>query len=139
MNVGITRAKELLVVVGNGNILKRDPYWKGFLGFVLRNRLYVFFVLCFHPMISVITVSYVCPKLMQYDLTLERHRYVGPTLDIEMDGNYISRLECVCLSPLLYQVHILNSDRRPTQIALGPRPRAQANPSKSCQRYWHEL
>ncbi|RDB23524.1 RNA helicase Mov10l1 [Hypsizygus marmoreus] len=58
MNVAITRAKELLVVIGNGSILKQDPYWKGFLQFALRNKL-----------------------------------YVGPPLDIEMDGNYISRLE----------------------------------------------
>ncbi|KAF5336688.1 hypothetical protein D9758_015674 [Tetrapyrgos nigripes] len=41
MNVAITRAKELLVVVGNGELLKRDPYWKGFLQFALRNKLYV--------------------------------------------------------------------------------------------------
>ncbi|THU88773.1 P-loop containing nucleoside triphosphate hydrolase protein [Dendrothele bispora CBS 962.96] len=41
MNVAITRAKELLVVIGNGELLKRDPYWKGFLQFALRNKLYV--------------------------------------------------------------------------------------------------
>jgi superfamily I DNA and/or RNA helicase len=41
MNVAITRAKELLVVVGNGQLLKRDPYWKGFLQFALRNKLYI--------------------------------------------------------------------------------------------------
>ncbi|KAG6856540.1 hypothetical protein H0H87_003359 [Tephrocybe sp. NHM501043] len=58
MNVAITRAKELLVVVGNGSILKRDPYWKGFLEFSIRNKL-----------------------------------YVGPELDLEMYGNYVSRLE----------------------------------------------
>ena len=58
MNVAITRAKELLVVVGNANLLKSDPYWKSFLQFCLRNKL-----------------------------------YVGPDLEIEEDGNYISRLE----------------------------------------------
>ncbi|KAG6908482.1 hypothetical protein DXG01_004485 [Tephrocybe rancida] len=58
MNVAITRAKELLVVIGNGSILKRDPYWKGFLEFSIRNKL-----------------------------------YVGPELDLEMNGNYVSRLE----------------------------------------------
>ncbi|KAH7868389.1 AAA domain-containing protein, partial [Lentinula edodes] len=31
MNVAIIRAKELLVIIGNGNLLKYDPYWKGFL------------------------------------------------------------------------------------------------------------
>lgn len=41
MNVAITRAKELLVIIGNGNLLKCDPYWKGFLQFVFRNDLYV--------------------------------------------------------------------------------------------------
>ncbi|KAL0579214.1 adenylosuccinase ade13 [Marasmius crinis-equi] len=41
MNVAITRAKELLVVVGNGGLLSRDPYWKGFLQFAIRNNLYV--------------------------------------------------------------------------------------------------
>ncbi|KAJ4480980.1 P-loop containing nucleoside triphosphate hydrolase protein [Lentinula aciculospora] len=41
MNVAITRAKELLVIIGNGNLLKRDPYWKGFLQFASRNTLYV--------------------------------------------------------------------------------------------------
>ncbi|KAF9553859.1 P-loop containing nucleoside triphosphate hydrolase protein [Agrocybe pediades] len=58
MNVAITRAKELLVVVGNGVLMQRDPYWKSFLQFALRNGL-----------------------------------YEGPDLSLEMDGNYISRLE----------------------------------------------
>lgn len=58
MNVAITRAKELMVVIGNGALLQRDPYWKSFLQFVLRNRL-----------------------------------YQGPELSLEMDGNYVSRLE----------------------------------------------
>ncbi|KAF8903069.1 AAA domain-containing protein, partial [Mucidula mucida] len=31
MNVAITRAKELLIVIGNGEVLKADPYWKSFL------------------------------------------------------------------------------------------------------------
>jgi len=39
MNVAITRAKELLVVVGNGALLQRDPYWKSFLQFSVRNKL----------------------------------------------------------------------------------------------------
>lgn len=39
MNVAITRAKELLVVVGNAELLLRDPYWKSFLQFTLRNGL----------------------------------------------------------------------------------------------------
>ncbi|PPQ98678.1 hypothetical protein CVT24_003305 [Panaeolus cyanescens] len=58
MNVAITRAKELLVVVGNGALLQRDPYWRAFLQFALRNKL-----------------------------------YSGPKLHLELDGNYISRLE----------------------------------------------
>jgi len=58
MNVAITRAKELLVVIGNGALLQRDPYWKAFLAFTIRNKL-----------------------------------YQGTELDLEMDGNYISRLE----------------------------------------------
>jgi superfamily I DNA and/or RNA helicase len=41
MNVGITRARELLVVIGNAELLKRDPYWNPFLQFVIRNRLWV--------------------------------------------------------------------------------------------------
>ncbi|KIL67986.1 hypothetical protein M378DRAFT_122302 [Amanita muscaria Koide BX008] len=40
MNVALSRAKELLVVIGNGNFLKRDPYWRSFLQFTLRNNLY---------------------------------------------------------------------------------------------------
>ncbi|KAK1921912.1 P-loop containing nucleoside triphosphate hydrolase protein [Papiliotrema laurentii] len=40
-NVAITRAKELLVIVGNANLLKLDPYWNGFLQIALRNNLYV--------------------------------------------------------------------------------------------------
>ena len=40
MNVAITRAKELLIVVGNANLLKGDPYWNGFLQIMLRNNLY---------------------------------------------------------------------------------------------------
>jgi len=39
MNVAITRAKDLLVVIGNGALLQRDPYWKGFLAFAIRNGL----------------------------------------------------------------------------------------------------
>ncbi|KAG7087423.1 hypothetical protein E1B28_013391 [Marasmius oreades] len=62
MNVAITRARELLVVVGNGALLSVDPYWKGFLQFAIRNRL-----------------------------------YVGPDLQIEMDGAWISRLESLHL------------------------------------------
>ncbi|KIK57484.1 hypothetical protein GYMLUDRAFT_46067 [Collybiopsis luxurians FD-317 M1] len=58
MNVAITRAKELLVIIGNGHLLKCDPYWKGFLQFALRNNL-----------------------------------YVGPDINIEDDGAWISRLE----------------------------------------------
>ncbi|KAJ7431230.1 P-loop containing nucleoside triphosphate hydrolase protein [Mycena latifolia] len=58
MNVAITRAKELLVVIGNAAILQQDPFWRSFLQFTLRNKL-----------------------------------YSGPTLDLELDGNYVSRLE----------------------------------------------
>jgi len=43
MNVAITRAKELLIVVGNGSVLRQDPYWKGFLLFTIRNKLFVMF------------------------------------------------------------------------------------------------
>lgn len=39
MNVSVTRAKEMLVIVGNGKLLSRDPYWKSFLQFVVRNKL----------------------------------------------------------------------------------------------------
>ena len=39
MNVAITRAKELLIVIGNGALLQRDPYWKAFLAFTIRNKL----------------------------------------------------------------------------------------------------
>ena len=39
MNVSITRAKELLVIIGNGELLKRDPYWKSLLQFAIRNKL----------------------------------------------------------------------------------------------------
>jgi superfamily I DNA and/or RNA helicase len=49
MNVAITRAKELLVVIGNGAVLQQDPYWKAFLHFTIRNKLCV--VLClFHDL-----------------------------------------------------------------------------------------
>ncbi|KAF7321050.1 hypothetical protein HMN09_00192300 [Mycena chlorophos] len=40
MNVAITRAKELLVVVGNPIVLQQDPFWRSFLQFTLRNKLY---------------------------------------------------------------------------------------------------
>jgi hypothetical protein len=41
MNVAITRAKELLVVIGNAKILQQDPFWRSFLQFTLRNKLCV--------------------------------------------------------------------------------------------------
>lgn len=63
MNVSITRAKELLIVIGNAQLMGQDPYWKGFLQFALRNKL-----------------------------------YIGPDLNIEMDGNYISRLESMMIT-----------------------------------------
>ncbi|KAJ7160946.1 P-loop containing nucleoside triphosphate hydrolase protein [Mycena filopes] len=58
LNVAITRAKELLVVIGNATVLQQDPFWRSFLQFTLRNKL-----------------------------------YSGPPLDLELDGNYTSRLE----------------------------------------------
>jgi superfamily I DNA and/or RNA helicase len=39
-NVAITRAKELLVVIGNANLLKGDAHWRGFLQVVQRLNLY---------------------------------------------------------------------------------------------------
>lgn len=42
MNVAITRARELLIVIGNGSVLKYDTYWKAFLQFALRNKMWVF-------------------------------------------------------------------------------------------------
>ncbi|KAJ7619298.1 P-loop containing nucleoside triphosphate hydrolase protein [Roridomyces roridus] len=52
------KSQELLIVIGNGAILQQDPFWRSFLQFMLRNKL-----------------------------------YVGPKLDLELDGNYMSRLE----------------------------------------------
>ena len=82
MNVAITRAKELLVVIGNGALLQRDPYWKAFLAFTIRNKLWVGVI---HIFISSL-IKLVCVL-----------RYQGPVLDLEMDGNYISRLELVAV------------------------------------------
>jgi superfamily I DNA and/or RNA helicase len=39
MNVAITRARELLVIIGNGVMLMKDPYWKSYLQFTMRNKL----------------------------------------------------------------------------------------------------
>ena len=82
MNVAITRAKELLVVIGNGALLQRDPYWKSFLQFTFRNKLSVNSIrlgsFAFDPSDA---------KKMSFQ------SYVGPKLDLESDGNYISRLE----------------------------------------------
>ncbi|KAF7297231.1 hypothetical protein MIND_00956200 [Mycena indigotica] len=41
MNVAITRAKELLVIVGNPAVLQQDPFWRSFLQFTVRNKLYL--------------------------------------------------------------------------------------------------
>ena len=75
MNVAITRAKELLVVIGNASILQQDPFWRSFLQFALRNRLWVGF------------------PLRACWLTVAVFSYAGPPLELELDGNYISRLE----------------------------------------------
>ena len=81
MNVAITRAKELLVVVGKGALLQRDPYWKSFLQFCLRNGLCVSHYDC-------------CTLLPRVNLSsIFFSSYDGPELDLDMDGNYISRLE----------------------------------------------
>ena len=39
-NVAITRAKELLVVIGNADVLRGDAHWRGFLQVMLRHGLY---------------------------------------------------------------------------------------------------
>ena len=83
MNVAITRARELLVVVGNAGLLQKDPYWKSFLQFALRNKLCVFLTSIRRPQLILLCYS-----------------YMGPELDLEFDGNYISRLE----SQLLHSV-----------------------------------
>ena len=40
-NVAITRAKELLVIIGNANLLKGDAHWRGLLETMQRHSLYV--------------------------------------------------------------------------------------------------
>jgi superfamily I DNA and/or RNA helicase len=40
-NVAITRAKELLVIIGNANLLKGDAHWRGLLEVMQRHNLYV--------------------------------------------------------------------------------------------------
>lgn len=39
--MSITRARELLVIIGSAEILARDPSWRGLLHFALRNGLSV--------------------------------------------------------------------------------------------------
>lgn len=39
-NVAISRAKALLIVVGNPNALSLDPYWKYFIEYCIRNNAY---------------------------------------------------------------------------------------------------
>ena len=40
MNVALTRASNMLVVVGNPKTMEQDPYWKEWLQFCIRNGLY---------------------------------------------------------------------------------------------------
>ncbi|KAK3103257.1 hypothetical protein FSP39_017883 [Pinctada imbricata] len=40
-NVTLTRAKALLIVVGNPDTLSQDPHWKGFIDFCCQNKAYV--------------------------------------------------------------------------------------------------
>ncbi|KIY70065.1 P-loop containing nucleoside triphosphate hydrolase protein [Cylindrobasidium torrendii FP15055 ss-10] len=82
MNVAITRAREMLIVIGNGDVLKLDPYWRSFLQFVIRNKL-----------------------------------YRGPELKLEMDGNYISRLESKLMS--LYNEGAVDAEHEGILLAGG--------------------
>jgi hypothetical protein len=61
MNVAITRAKELLVVIGNAKILQQDPFWRSFLQFTLRNKLCV-------SSLSLIPLIHVLPQLFRPDI-----------------------------------------------------------------------
>jgi len=40
LNVALTRAKELLVIIGNANLLKADEHWYGLLQIAIRQNLY---------------------------------------------------------------------------------------------------
>jgi len=67
MNVAITRAKELLVVVGNADLLsRRDPYWKGFLQFALRHNLLVFPLVIIRLLIRFFVLSILVMKDLNF-------------------------------------------------------------------------
>lgn len=40
LNVALTRAQALLIIIGNPNILYKDPYWRSVLTYCIRNNAY---------------------------------------------------------------------------------------------------
>lgn len=40
LNVALTRAQALLIIIGNPTVLSKDPYWRNVLAYCVRNKAY---------------------------------------------------------------------------------------------------
>ncbi|GAA5946687.1 hypothetical protein JCM3765_000349 [Sporobolomyces pararoseus] len=76
-NVAMTRAKELLIVVGNAQTLTVDPYWRAFYHLCLRNDCYVGPEVSFQQEKEDLSSSAQAVSKMEMDYRTRKNRHEG--------------------------------------------------------------